>query len=57
MTPRIPESPFDRLRLFGISAPPRVPNNNNDEDDEDENEDEEDEKREPPVIREPDEDE
>jgi hypothetical protein len=47
------------LSPIGISAPPRDPNNNNDEDeeDEDEDEDEEDEKREPPVIREPDEDE
>jgi hypothetical protein len=50
-----------RLSLIGISAPPRDPNNNNDEDeedeDEDEDEDEEDDKREPPVIREPEEDE
>jgi hypothetical protein len=51
------------LNLLGISAPPRVPNNNNDEDNEDEDEEEEDEdededeEREPPVIREPDEDE
>jgi hypothetical protein len=59
MTLRIPKSPFTRLSPIGISAPPRDPNNNNDEDeeDEDEDEDEEDEKREPPVIREPDEDE
>jgi len=57
--PTFPESPFTRLSPIGISAPPRDPNNNNDEDeeDEDEDEDEEDEKREPPVIREPDEDE
>ena len=57
MSPRISESPFTWLSLIGISAPPRDPNNNNDEDEEDEDEDEEDDKREPPVIREPDEDE
>jgi hypothetical protein len=57
MTLRIPESPFTWLSLIGISAPPRDPNNNNNEDKEDEDEDEGDDEREPPVIREPDEDE
>jgi hypothetical protein len=57
MTLRIPESPFTWLSLIGISTPPRDPNNNNNEDEEDEDEDEGDDEREPPVIREPDEDE
>jgi hypothetical protein len=57
MTPRVPKSPFTWWSLIGIAVPPRDPNNNNDEDEDDEDEDEEDEEREPPVIREPDEDE
>ena len=44
-------------RLSLPSAPPRDPNNNNDEDEEDEDNGEGDDEREPPVIREPDEDE
>jgi hypothetical protein len=54
MTPRVLERPFTWLSLIGIAAPPRDPN---DEDEDDEDDDEEDENREPPVIREPDQDE
>jgi hypothetical protein len=57
MTPRISENPFTWLSLVDIAAPPRDPINNDDEDEDDEDDDEVDEKREPPVIREPDEDE
>jgi hypothetical protein len=57
MTLRSPESPFTWFSLIGIAAPPRDPINNDDEDDEGEDDDEVDEKREPPVIREPDQDE
>jgi hypothetical protein len=59
MTPRVCKSPLTWLSLIGIAAPARDPNNNDDEDeeDEDEEEDEEDKKRDPPVIREPDQDE
>jgi hypothetical protein len=55
MTAHIPESLFSWLRLVGNIVPPRDPNNDDDEDEEDEEEG--DENREPPVIREPDEDE
>ena len=55
MTSRIFENPFTWLSLIDVAAPPRDPNSDEDEDDEDE--DEEDENREPPVIREPDQDE
>jgi hypothetical protein len=55
MTQRIPENlfPIDWRLLTVIAMPPRDPD---DEDDEDEDEESDDE-REPPVIREPDEDE
>jgi hypothetical protein len=54
MTQRIPENPFpiDLSLLTIIAMPPRDPD---DEDDEDEGEESDDE-REPPVVREPDED-
>jgi hypothetical protein len=56
MTQRIPENlfPIDWSLVAVIAMPPRDPD---DEDDEDEDEDEEsDDEREPPVVREPDED-
>jgi hypothetical protein len=59
MTPNIPEASSARVSdwspftIMGNTMPPRDP----DEDEEDEDEDEEeDEDREPPVVREPDED-
>jgi hypothetical protein len=64
MTPHIPESFFGWLFAFPIvdnATPPRDPNDDDDEDeeeDEDEDEDEDDDKtKEPPVVREPDQDE
>jgi hypothetical protein len=60
MTPHIPESFFGWLFPFPIvnnATPPRDPNDD-DDDDEEEDEDEDDDKtKEPPVVREPDQDE
>jgi hypothetical protein len=56
MTPCDPQSIFTWQSLISVMVPPRDPNDDDDED-EDENDDEADEDREPPVIREPDEDE
>jgi hypothetical protein len=56
MAPPILETRFTWLSLVGTKTPPRDPNNNDGEH-EDEDEDDGDEKREPPVIRDSDEDE
>ena len=59
MTQRIPENyPAADWRLVNImgSMPPRVPNDDDDDEDEDEDNDTDDEDQ-PPVIREPEEDE
>src|SRR5262249_11065303 len=59
MTYRVPEdlSPVDRrlLSIVGCMPPPRDPDDEDDEDQDEDNESED--EREPPVIREPDEDE
>jgi hypothetical protein len=55
MTPHIPENwlvDWNLVIAMGITVPPRDPKDNDDDDEDDEHEDEE-----PPVIREPDEDE
>ncbi len=65
MTQRIPENySAAECRLVTImgTMPPRVPNNDDDDDDEDDDEDEDndaepDDERQPPIVREPDEDE
>jgi hypothetical protein len=59
MLPNIPEdwlAEWNLVTIMGSSLPPRDPDDDDDEDDEDD-EDEEDDEEEPPVIREPDEDE
>jgi hypothetical protein len=62
MTQRIPENfsaAESRLvTIMGNTMPPRYPNDDGDDDDEDEDNDTEpDDERQPPVVREPDEDE
>jgi hypothetical protein len=56
MTPRIPES-FSLWFADSNDFPTPPPRDPNDDDDEDDEEDEEDENKEPPVVREPDQDE
>jgi hypothetical protein len=56
MTSLIPESIFTWESLVGTPVPPRDPNDDDEEEEEDDDH-EADEDREPPVIREPDEDE
>jgi hypothetical protein len=51
MTPHIPE----RFPIVNNATPPRVPNDDDDDEEDDEDEDEN-ENKEPPVVREPDED-
>jgi hypothetical protein len=48
---------FDLLILVGDMLPPRDTNDDDDDEDDEEDEDEAEDDREPPVIREPDEDE
>ena len=58
MTPRIPKNVPTWLvdwRLLGNMMPPRDPNDHDDEDED--NDTEPDDERQPPVVREPDEDE
>ena len=57
MTQRIPENlfPIDWSLVAVIAMPPRDPDDEDDEDQDEDNESED--EREPPVIREPDEDE
>jgi hypothetical protein len=57
MTPCNPQSIFTWQSLISVMVPPRDPNDDDEDEDEDEDDDEADEDREPPVIREPDEDE
>ena len=61
MTQRIPENfSAAESRLVAImrnTMPPRDPNDDDDDDDDDEEEDNDTESDEPPVVREPDEDE
>jgi hypothetical protein len=61
MTQRIRENfstPKWRLvTIMGDTMPPRDPNDDDDDDDDDEDDTEPDDEREPPVVREPDEDE
>lgn len=60
MTQRIPENfsaaEWRLVTIMGNTMPPRDPNDDDDEEDED-NDTEPDDERQPPVIREPDEDE
>ena len=60
MTQRIPENfsaaEWRPITIMGNTMPPRDPNDDDDEEDED-NDTEPDDERQPPVIREPDEDE
>ena len=60
MTRRIPENfstvDWSLVTIVGNTMPPRDPNDDDDDEDEDEDSEPEDE-REPPVVREPDEDE
>jgi hypothetical protein len=61
MTQRIPENfSAAEWRLVTIMAntmPPRDPNDDDDDDEEDDNDAEPDDERQPPLVREPDEDE
>jgi hypothetical protein len=57
MTSLIPESIFTWESLVGTPVPPRDPNDDDEEEEEEDDDHEADEDREPPVIREPDEDE
>ena len=64
MTQRIPENSsaaeWRLVTIMGNTMPPRDPNDDDDDDDDDEDEDndtEPDDERQPPVVREPDEDE
>jgi hypothetical protein len=62
MTQRIPENfsaaEWRLVTIMGNTMPPRDPNDDGDDDDEDEDNDTEpDDERQPPVVREPDEDE
>jgi len=57
MTSSMSDSVSSLLSLVYDTMPPREPNDADDDEDEDEEEDDEDDDREPPVIREPDEDE
>jgi len=61
MSPRIPEtfsssSAYCDMFFPGDETPPRNPNDD-EEDEDEEDEDEEDQPREPPIVREPDQDE
>ena len=59
MTERIPENysaaEWKLVTIMGNTMPPRVPNDDDDEDED--NDTEPDDERQPPVVREPDEDE
>ena len=61
MTQRIPENSsaaeWRLVTFMGNTMPPRDPNDDDDDDDDDEEEDNDTESDEPPVVREPDEDE
>ena len=61
MTQRIPENfPAVEWRLVSIMAnamPPRDPNDDDDDDEDEDNDTESEDERQPPVVREPDEDE
>ena len=62
MTQRIPENSsaaeWRLVTIMGNTMPPRDPNDDDDDDDEDEDNDTEpDDERQPPVVRDPDEDE
>ena len=64
MTQRIPENfsaaGWKLVTIMGNTMPPRDPNDDDDDDDDDEDNDndtEPDDERQPPVVREPDEDE
>ena len=60
MAQRIPKNFSAEWRLvtfMGNTMPPRDPNDDDDDDDDDEEEDNDTESDEPPVVREPDEDE
>ena len=61
MTQRIPENfsaaGWNLVTIMGNTMPPRDPNDDDDDDDDDEEEDNDTESDEPPVVREPDEDE
>ena len=61
MTHRIPEDFFATewrlVTIMGNTMPPRDPNDDDDEDEDKDNDTEPDDERQPPVVREPDEDE
>jgi hypothetical protein len=61
MTHRIPEDFFAAewrlVTIMGNTMPPRDPNDDDDEDEDKDNDTEPDDERQPPVVREPDEDE
>ena len=45
------------VTMMGITMPPRDPNDDDDDDEDEDNDTEPDDERQPPVVREPDEDE
>ena len=63
MTARIPENvstwlvDWSIVTIMGNTMPPRDPNDDDDDDEDEDNDTEPDDERQPPVVREPDEDE
>jgi hypothetical protein len=61
MTQRIPENfpaaEWSLVTIMGNTMPPRDPHDDNDDDEDHDNDTEPDDERQPPVVREPDEDE
>jgi hypothetical protein len=61
MTQRIPENfsaaEWRLVTTIGNTMPPRDPNDDDDDDEDEDNDTEPDDERQPPVVREPDEDE
>ena len=61
MTQRIPENfstvDWSLVTNMGNTIPPRDPNDDDDDDEDEDNDTEPDDERQPPVVREPDEDE
>ena len=61
MTQRVPESfsaaEWKLITITGNTMPPRDPNDDDDDDKDEDNDTEPDDERQPPVVREPDEDE
>ena len=61
MTQRIPENfsaaEWRLVTIMGNTMPPRDPNDDDDDDEDEDNDTEPDDERQPPIVREPDEDE